>query len=116
MKATTLKSNKTNSTATCLREIPSVCGTNGKEWIIATYVKVSQGWQLNRETVKYYLTKNAAEKAWATMQKTPKTAAVKKEKSPTVVELKARCKALGIKKYSKLKKAELIELLATHAA
>lgn len=114
MKATTLKAQKTESTATCLREIPSIC--NGKEWFIATYTKVSQGWQLNRETVKYYLTKNAAEKAWAKMQKAPKTAATKKEKSPTVVELKAKCKALGIKKYSKLKKAELIELLATHAA
>ena len=116
MKATTLKADKTASTATYLREIPSICGTNGKEWIIASYTKISQGWQLNRETVKYYLTKNAAEKAWAKMQKMPKTAAAKKEKSPTVVELKASCKEIGLKKYSKLKKAELIELLATYAA
>ena len=116
MKAITLKSEKVNKNITCLREIPSVCGTNGKEWIIATYAKISQGWQLNRDTVKYYLTKNQAEKAWAKMQKAPNTVASKKEKSPTVVELKARCKSLGIKKYSKLKKAELIELLTAYAA
>ena len=36
-------------------------------------------------------------------------------KSPTVRELKAQCKAAGLKRYSKLKKAELMALLALGA-
>jgi hypothetical protein len=32
-------------------------------------------------------------------------------KAPTVKELRAECKSRGIKRYSKLKKAELLELL-----
>ena len=60
MKTTTLKPEKTNENRTCLREIS---GINGSEWIIATYTKISQEWQLNRATIKYYLTKVEAEKA-----------------------------------------------------
>lgn len=36
-------------------------------------------------------------------------------KSPTVRELKARCKAAGLKGYSKLRKAQLMEKLALEA-
>ena len=36
-------------------------------------------------------------------------------KSPTVRELKAQCKAAGFKRYSRLKKAELMALLALGA-
>ena len=36
-------------------------------------------------------------------------------KSPTVKELRAECKARGLKRYSKMKKAELMALLALGA-
>jgi hypothetical protein len=36
-----------------------------------------------------------------------------KRSGPSVKELKAQCKALGLKRYSKLRKAELVDLLVT---
>ncbi len=36
-------------------------------------------------------------------------------KAPTVRQLRAECKARGLKRYSKLRKAQLMELLALNA-
>ena len=38
----------------------------------------------------------------------------KSSSSSSIVDLKAQCKSLGIKKYSKLNKKELLELLSNH--